>query len=577
MSWFNRYVIGALSPRWALDRARQRRGLYAFYEAGEPSRFRKGRSGASANSTNDRSALNLVYQARHLEENLDIASGALDVLVANTVGTGILPEPLVETTGGEPAEDFNNGLLRLYDDWIHSPEVTRQHDYYSLQRLVARSWLRDGEGFGQQLIGRVRGLDHGTVLPYSLEAFEADFCPYDLTDQQKRIRQGIEIDQWGRPVNFHFYRNHPGENVGGFSSFGFDTRAVSADRIMHVKMVKRLHQLRGVTIFAPTLARFDDIKEIDESERVAARVAASMAGFIKKGLPDDYSAPEIDTNGKRKMREMEFVPGIIFDDLQPGEDVGTITSNRPNNQLIPFRDSQLRSSAAGLMCSYSSLSKNYNGTYSAQRQELVEQFNIYRSLSGHFVFRWCQPVWDGFIDSVIASGALSTSGVDMATIYNCSHTVPPMPWIDPEKEIDAMIKAEEHKYESRSSIIRKRGGNPGQVYREIERDRQELERHGLSNEDADEGPTKAELYGMSVRSGAITPQIEDEERFRDELGLPGMSSEAKRAWLEDNGVRRPVTLKDAGEGGADEGHADLDDPDATKAAATFKFKRRRTT
>lgn len=503
MSWFNRYVIGALSPRWALQRERHKRGLQAFYEATEPSRLRKARTGASANSTNDRSAIALVNMARHLEENLDIASGALDVLVGNTVGPGILPEPLVETTGGDPAEDFNQGLLRLYDDWIHSPEVSGQHDYYSLQRLAARSWLRDGEVFGQRLIGRVPNLMHGTVLPYSLEAFECDFVPFDLTDQQKNIRQGIELDRWGRPTRYHFYINHPGENIGGLSSLRFDTKPVTAERIMHVKMVKRLHQLRGITVFASTLARFEDIKEIDESERVAARVAAAMSAYIKKGTPDDYAPTELAADGTRKLREMEMIPGLIFDDLQPGEDVGTIVSNRPNNQLIPFRDAQLRSGAAGLMCSYSSLSKNYNGTYSAQRQELVEQFNTYRALSGQFVFRWCQPVWDGFIDSVLASGALSTSGVDMETVYNVSHTAPPMPWIDPESEVNAAILAEQHFYESKSNIIRRRGGNPDQVYREIQRDRQAMERRGLEEPETQDSSsaqqTARAVYRFSQR------------------------------------------------------------------------------
>lgn len=486
MGWLNRHIIGAISPRWALARERYAQGLRAYYEATEPSRLRKNRvGGAAANVLGDRSAVKLRDLARHMEENLDIASGALDVLVSNVVGTGVLPEPLVETTTGEMAEDFNRQLLKLWDDWIHMPEVTRQHDYYSLQRLVARSWFRDGECFGQKLIGTVPGLDHGTILPYSIEAFEADLVPYDLTNQNSRIRQGIEVDTWGRPRAYHVYKRHPGETN---TFVNLETVPKPADRILHVKMVKRLHQLRGISIFAPALNRLDDIKEIDENERVAARVAAAMAGYIKKGIPDLYTAPELNSDGSKKLRELEFVPGIIFDDLQPGEDIGTIASNRPNNALIPFRDSQLRSAASGFMTSYSSLSKNYNGTYSAQRQELVEQFMLYRSLSGHFVFRFCQPVWDAFIDTVIVSGALAIpSSVDRSTIYNVSHTAPPMPWIDPESEVQAAILAEQHLYESKSSIIRKRGGNPDQVYREIARDRQEISRRGLEESETDGG------------------------------------------------------------------------------------------
>lgn len=481
MGWFNRYVIGSVSPRWALERERYARGLQAYYEATEPSRLRKNRPrSGSADVVNARAGTKLRDMGRHLEENLDIASGILDVLVGHTANC-IMPEPLVETTGGELAEDFNAALLKLYDLWLYECEVTRQFDKYSLERVVARSWFRDGEVFGQKLIGNVAGLTHSTVLPYSLQAFESDFVPLDLNEPARGIRQGVECDRWGRPRRYHAYKSHPNDLLMGATLT--DLVQLDAERVLHLKMIKRLHQMRGVTVFASALARLDDIKEIDESERVAARVAAMMAAYVKKGLPEMYTAPQVNTDGTPRKREMDLVPGIVFDTLQPGEEIGTIASNRPNNALIPFRDSQLRSAAAGTMVSYSSASKNYNGTYSAQRQELVEQFGTYRALSTQFIFRWSQPVWDGFIDSVLASGAIAVpASIDRDTLYNVSHTAPAMPWIDPEAEGNAQALAEDRGWESQSGTIRKRGGNPAHVRREIQRDRQENERLGTGAE-----------------------------------------------------------------------------------------------
>lgn len=48
-------------------------------------------------------------------------------------------------------------------------------------------------------------------------------------------------------------------------------------------------------------------------------------------------------------------------------------------------------------------------------------------------------------------------------------------------------------------------------------------------------------YGIAVRSGAITPQIQDEEHFRTLSGLPGMNEEVRQSW-EDDKIRRPITL-----------------------------------
>jgi len=316
VNWIDRAIAWA-APRAALSRAQARRILGA-YEAADPSRLRKSRTDKrSANAQNERSAEVLRTMARSLEQNLDIAKGALDTLVANVVGTGIAPEPQIELASGEPAEELNRELLRLWDDWIYSPEVTRQFDYYSLQRTLARSWFRDGEVFAQRIIGTVAGLDHNTLVPFSIEALEADFIPFDLMDRPRGLLQGIEVDTWGKPRAYYVYKGHPGDEMVTKT----DVKRVAADRMMHLKVANRLHQLRGVSVFHSVLARLDDIKEIDESERVAARVAAAMAAFIKKGTPDFYVPPTtgLDENGNPPLRSMEMVPGMIFDDLQAPE------------------------------------------------------------------------------------------------------------------------------------------------------------------------------------------------------------------------------------------------------------------
>ena len=53
----------------------------------------------------------------------------------------------------------------------------------------------------------------------------------------------------------------------------------------------------------------------------------------------------------------------------------------------------------------------------------------------------------------------------------------------------------------------------------------------------------ADSYGASVRAGVITPQKEDEQKFRELLDLPSASKVVLDAWESDGGVRRPITLK----------------------------------
>lgn len=478
MSWLNRNVLRHISPKWALQRERYARGLQAYYEAAEPSRTHRTRTDRrSANAQNERAAPPIRAQARHLDENFDIASGILDVLVANTVGTGIQPEPQVMLKDGSPAEDVNRQLLKLYEDWRFRPEVTWTLDYYQTQRTGARSYFRDGEFFCQKLTGLIAGLDHGTIVKYSLEPLEADFVPMDLNDSARSIVQGIEVSAWGRPRAYHCYKGHPGDS----NYFAMETKRVSAEFMLHLAFRKRFHQLRGMSMFAPIARRLDDIKEIDEFERVAAKVAASMAAAITKGQGQEYEEPdEVGPNGKPVLRNMAFEPGIIFDDLRPGESISTIDTKRPNNALIPFRDSQMRAVAGGAGTSFSSIAKAYLGSYSSQRQELVEQFVMYQTLAAPIVYNFCQPTWDGFVDaSLLAPGFVIPNNVDLDTLYDCAHTGPSMPWIDPEKEVDAQIKALKWRLTSRGRVIRQRGDNPAQIDREIVRDIAEMERQGI--------------------------------------------------------------------------------------------------
>ena len=154
---------------------------------------------------------------------------------------------------------------------------------------------------------------------------EADYVPMGKQSSgPATINQGIEINAWGAPVAYHVLRDAP-ESAASITTA---TKRVAADRMLHLKNVHRIRQLRGVSVFASVLNRFDDLKDYEESERIAAKIAASMAAYIKKGAPDLYE-PDADA----EPRQMKFRPGMVFDDLKPGEDIGMIDTNRPNQNL----------------------------------------------------------------------------------------------------------------------------------------------------------------------------------------------------------------------------------------------------
>jgi lambda family phage portal protein len=450
-------VIAWLSPQAGVRRAQHRRVL-AYYEAASPNRLRKGRTApGTGNMSVGRAGKNMREQARYYEQNYDIARGVLADLVLKTVGPhGIACEPQPRDANGDIPDKFAAQILDLWRDWCRNPEVTAQHDWASCQRLLARSWLRDGDVFSQLILGPVQYLNHGTTVPFSIEMIEADLVPLDY-NLAPSIIQGVEVNAWGRPVAYHILRNPPGDVFSSFTSIApSDLKRVTADRILHCKLVDRIRQYRGVSQFASVLQRFDDLKDYEESERIAAKIAASMAAYIKKGAPDDYATPDDESQ-----RELTFRPGMIFDDLHPGEEIGMIDTNRPNPNLLSYRQGQLRAVGAGTTTSYSSVAKDYNGTYSAQRQELVESWMAYATLAAEFTSRIVRPVYEGFIATAIASGALKVpKGILPESVDDAVYIAPQMPWIDPAKEVASWAEMEKNGYASGPEIIRRRGASP---------------------------------------------------------------------------------------------------------------------
>lgn len=458
------------------ERARQGAAkALSAYEAAEPSRHRRfyHRRG-SQNEAVQRSGTALRTQIRHLARNHDLARGALRTLVNNVAGaSGVGVEPQPRAQDGGIHKEFAEQIRQLWQDWSVHPEVTHQFTLPRLQRAVCRSWLRDGECFAQMLSGRVPLLDHGTRVPFSLELFEADLVPLDYHDDVRRIAQGIERNAWGRPVALHAYTREPWK-ISTPSTL--DRRRISWERVLHIASLDHIGQMRGVSEFASIITRLEDIKDYEESERVAAKIAARLTAYIKKGDSASFTPPGDDP----VKREIDFQAGTVIDDLAPGEEVGLIDSSRPNTNLINFRQGQMRAAAAGIGASASSISNDYDGTYSARRQELVEQWVNYAVLTDEFAGMFLAPSYRRFLATSIVAGELEVpEDVDVNTLNDCMFVAQAMPWIDPLKEALGWQSLAQNGFASETEIIRKRGRDPKDVLDEVQRFRKESEDRGL--------------------------------------------------------------------------------------------------
>lgn len=475
MNYFDR-LIAVFSPERAIRNELARRQLSQItnrHEAAMPGRFRQRNVVSNGPSTEAAlGAVEIRERARYEEQNSDVVRGALDVLVGNIVGTGINVEPQIRLEDGELAVDANKMMHDLWLEHCESPEVTKELTKPQVQQLQCRTQFRDGEFFTQQLIGKVPGYQHTGEVPYAVELIEPDLVPIVHTDAANGIFYGIKKNKWGQPLKYFVYKEDPREAGRYFASQ--DYREIQASRMIHGKLVDRIGQMRGVSAFASVLNRLSDVRDFEESERIAARIAAAQVMVITRPASSAVSwsgNTQTSADGQTD-RLFSVSPGAVWDNMAPGEEPKILSSDRPNNNIEAFRNSQLRSAAAGLGVSYSSLAKHYDGSYSSQRQELVEQSIVYSRLRGNFIDSCCKPDWYGFVQACIAAGLLDTRGLDRKTLYKADFRGPPMPWIDPVKEIDAELLLINNHLKSASQTIRERGNVPADVWRQIELDKQ---------------------------------------------------------------------------------------------------------
>ena len=511
MNFFDR-LVGAVNPAAGLRRISARAVLNQLmastsgHEAASPSRHRKfARDSLGPNAIVLQGAAALRAQARHMERNLDIGRGMLRTLVTNTVGpNGIGIEPQPRRLDGTIHTEYAERLRDLHREWRQHPDVTGLYTDSALQRMKCAAWLRDGEVFTQHLVGPVAGLTHGSSVPYSQEVFEADFVPLDLSDGDTLV-QGIRRNAWGRPLSYFVYKGNPKESVT-LAAGKAGMKEIDAARVTHLARRDRVGQLRGISEFASVFNRLQDIKDYEDSERVAAKVAAALTAYVKKSAGSEGFDPaglELDENGNIKPRNLNMAPGMIIDGLGVGEEIGMIDSKRPNPNVVTFRQGQLRATAAGVGASYSSIAKSYDGTFSSQRQELVEAWVAYATLTDEFVGQDISPSYRFFVMAAHLSGvAPMPKDLKPGTWDDALYIAQSMPWIDPLKEANAYVTLVKAGFASEVEVIRKRGQNPRDMVEQIRTWRNEVRESGLVfNSDV--------AHEAAAKGAAVEPEDDD--------------------------------------------------------------------
>ena len=239
-------VVGYFNPRAGLMRATARELLARSYEgASRKDGWNPKRRGASANTDHAADASELRVRARSLMQNVPYITRAIDALVADTVGTGIVPRSLARTESQRKAIDA------AWDEWAEQADADGLGNFYSLQARAYRAMEVDGEVL---IRIRVRRPEDGLRVPMQLQVLEIDWLDSSKngTLAGNTIVNGVEFTPLGKVAAYWLFDQHPGEIVGTMRKSA--SRPVPADRVIHLYSPDRPGQGRGFSRLAPVIA-----------------------------------------------------------------------------------------------------------------------------------------------------------------------------------------------------------------------------------------------------------------------------------------------------------------------------------
>lgn len=457
MGFLSRIVAGVSGAAKSVSTAGLR--IVARYDAaGQGRRMRGWQAPATGPNRAIAGTSPMLHRARDAARNDWAASAGVRVKVTNLIGTGIIPRPRTE----DPA--LKALLIALWDSWSAVADADGVLDFYGMETLVTRAWVADGECFARL---RNRRMEDGLPVPLQVQLLESDMLPMLDVDAWpgmtpgNRIRSGIELDRLGRRTAFWFYRAHPGDAILGQQSSLADLSRVPAAEVLHIFKPLRPGQLRGVTSFAPILAKLRGVMNFDDAVLERQALANLFTMFVTR--PPETAAPQIDPiTGQAYEYDKSGVPMAALEpgtshELLPGEDVRFSDPPDAGANYAEFMRQQNLGIAAGQDAPYELLTGDIKEVSDRTLRVVMNDFRRQcEQEQWHIIIpMFCQRVRAAWAHAAMLSGAIRPEHEAAAAAV----TWAPHGWayLHPVQDVQSRVMEIEAGLKARSMTIAERG------------------------------------------------------------------------------------------------------------------------
>ena len=257
-----------------------------------------GLSAASANSPDVRKKCR--DRSRYERVNNSYCRGFVGRLAHDNIGTG----PRLQLRISGVSEDAIRQTEDRFAGWAADGVVDLAEKY----RVLDESTVGDGECFGLQVTNPVVR----DPVKLDLRLIETDQCETpDLAWDDATSVSGIRFDAAGNPIEYHFLKQHPGDQA--WTGFGMDYDRVSAAYVLHWFTPSRPGEVRGLPEITAALPLFAYLRRYTLAVINTAENAAAISGILETELPPtDYGLTATTADGEPDMQIIPAVRGALM-------------------------------------------------------------------------------------------------------------------------------------------------------------------------------------------------------------------------------------------------------------------------
>lgn len=377
----------------------------------------------------------------------------------------------------------NEAIEAAQRDWAerHCDYLGRS-TWVDLQNMAISCAGQDGEYLFRKHYGTAGG-----KYGFQLEAIDPELLDTSINRSTKsgEIRLGVEYNQVGRVVRYHFRKPSRNSYMAGYESG--EQYTIDARHIIHGYIQEWPDQSRGIPWMHASLEGAKHLEKYDEAAIVNARGSASTMAVIHGPGSDRYEGEEEGEGAYAGATLEQYEAGTVKD--IGDRNITQLDPNYPHQMYADFVKARLRSIASGLGISYHSLSNDLEGVnYSSIRAGVLEDREIFKGLQNWFIRGLCRPVHEEWLANAMLMGAIQIGRRRLSRPVDeylpAHYQGRRWTWVDPLKDGAANQMAIKERLKSRSQLMREQGDDPDTTWREIARDEQMMARLGIQPVDA---------------------------------------------------------------------------------------------